>query len=67
MPELLCLMRIVFRESNEKLARDNMAMGASLDKFVEIRDMLEKSDNELRILREKFVQLQAEHGEKVFF
>uniref|UniRef100_A0A915B351 GRIP domain-containing protein n=1 Tax=Parascaris univalens TaxID=6257 RepID=A0A915B351_PARUN len=52
------------RESNEKLARDNMAMGASLDKFVEIRDMLEKSDNELRTLREKFVQLQAEHGEK---
>ncbi|KHN81579.1 Thyroid receptor-interacting protein 11 [Toxocara canis] len=52
------------RESNERLARDNKAMGASLDKFAEIRDMLEKSDSELKSLRDKFVQLQAEHEEK---
>lgn len=40
-------------------------MGASLDKFSEIRDMLENSDSELKNLREKFFQLQSEHELKV--
>lgn len=40
-------------------------MGESLDKFNEIRDMLERSDNQLKILRDKFVQLQLEHARKV--
>ncbi|KAM3722681.1 Thyroid receptor-interacting protein [Dirofilaria immitis] len=49
------------RESNDRLVQDNKAMGASLDKFTEIRDMLENSDSELKNLREKFFQLQSEH------
>ncbi|KAL4003725.1 hypothetical protein ACH3XW_8780 [Acanthocheilonema viteae] len=49
------------RESNDRLVQDNKAMGASLDKFAEIRDMLENSDSELKNLREKFFQLQSEH------
>uniref|UniRef100_A0A0R3RH63 GRIP domain-containing protein n=1 Tax=Elaeophora elaphi TaxID=1147741 RepID=A0A0R3RH63_9BILA len=49
------------RESNDRLVQDNKAMGASLDKFSEIRDMLENSDSELKNLREKFFQLQNEH------
>ncbi|VDK85975.1 unnamed protein product [Litomosoides sigmodontis] len=49
------------RESNNRLVQDNKAMGASLDKFAEIRNMLENSDSELKSLREKFFQLQSEH------
>ncbi|VDM94300.1 unnamed protein product, partial [Onchocerca ochengi] len=49
------------RESNDRLVQDNKAMGASLDKFTEIRNMLENSDSELKNLREKFFQLQHEH------
>lgn len=40
-------------------------MGASLDKFAEIRTMLENSDSELKTFREKFFQLQSEHELKV--
>ncbi|CAG9540252.1 unnamed protein product [Cercopithifilaria johnstoni] len=49
------------RESNDRLVQDNKVMGASLDKFAEIRDMLENSDSELKNLRKKFFQLQSEH------
>lgn len=52
------------RESNAKLAKENVAMSQTLDKFTEIRDMLDNSDCELKNLREKLVQLQQEHQEK---
>ncbi|VDN03489.1 unnamed protein product [Thelazia callipaeda] len=49
------------RESNNKLTKENKAMSVSLDEFKGIRNMLETSGSELKILREKFSQLQDEH------
>ncbi|VDD88505.1 unnamed protein product [Enterobius vermicularis] len=53
------------RTANKKLQDDNAAMASNLDMFMDIRDTLEKRDQELKKLYGEIVQLQEENSQNV--